>query len=92
MTTPNRSPLDYRSGGDDAPRRETTIPARVAAGVCSVLFVLLMVKLWLVDMESIRLRALGLDYLPTLLLCMIASVLCAMIALGKPSARKKKRP
>jgi len=77
---PKQSPLHYRSGGDDAPRPGPTVAARVAAGVCSPLFILLGLWAWFtIDRGQPTTRTL---LQPGIVLCCIAVVLCGLVAAG----------
>jgi hypothetical protein len=85
-----RATIDYRSGGDDAPRRGPTVPARVAAGVCSPLFVLLGVWAWFtIDRGQPRAWTL---LQPGIVLCVIGSILCFLVAAGALGKGKGRAP
>ena len=84
MSQPPKSsesePLAYRSGKDDESRPGVTVPARVVAAFCSVVFIVLMVKFWFqIDRGS---PSADTFFQPSILLCLAGSILCLLIAAG----------
>jgi hypothetical protein len=89
-TPPERTSLDYRSGADEADRRGASFPARVAAGVCSPLFILLGVWAWFdIDRGEPSARTL---LQPGILLAVVGSVLCLLVAAGTFGKGRRGKP